>query len=258
MCAKSHQSHWTHCDPVDCSPPESPWLLCPRYSPDKNTGVPCPPPGDLPDPGIEPCLFTSLHWQAGSLPLAPSGYYGHSKFYTTLERNNILVERKNGVGVMGVSMLKFRAEEPNILINSGIPQTLKSPGLFLVEYKNEDKQGLRAKKQTWVWLLTLQVVRFPGGYFQCSQYQATACRNHSRKEHTDHAHGALRPWNTSRPHGIRVNAFISVCLLTWFPLVSCDDEVGDNVEYGKNKETDLKQKNVTHLLFLHTFLSKTK
>ena len=45
-----------------------------------------------------------------------------------------------------MSMFKFRAEEPNILIKSGISQTLKGPGLFLVKYKKEDKQGLRAKK----------------------------------------------------------------------------------------------------------------
>ena len=32
--------------------------------------LPCPPPGDRPDPGIEP---TSLHEQVGSLPLAPPG-----------------------------------------------------------------------------------------------------------------------------------------------------------------------------------------
>ena len=51
-----------------------------------------------------------------------------------------------GAGVTGVSTFKFRAQEPNVLINSGISQTLKSPGLFLVECKNEDKQGLRAKK----------------------------------------------------------------------------------------------------------------
>ena len=37
------------------------------------SGLPCPPPGDLPDPGIELCLFCLLHWQAGSLPLAPPG-----------------------------------------------------------------------------------------------------------------------------------------------------------------------------------------
>ena len=30
-------------------------------------------PGDLPDPGIEPMSLCLLHWQAGSLPLAPPG-----------------------------------------------------------------------------------------------------------------------------------------------------------------------------------------
>ena len=34
--------------------------------------LPFPPPGDLPDPGIEPCLL-HLHWQAGSFQLAPPG-----------------------------------------------------------------------------------------------------------------------------------------------------------------------------------------
>ena len=32
------------------------------------SGLPCPPPGDLPGPGV--CL---LHWQVGSLPLVPCG-----------------------------------------------------------------------------------------------------------------------------------------------------------------------------------------
>ena len=36
------------------------------------SGLPCPPPGDLTDPGIKPMSLTSnLHWQAGPLPLAP-------------------------------------------------------------------------------------------------------------------------------------------------------------------------------------------
>ena len=36
--------------------------------------LPCPPPEDFPDPGIEPAsLLSNLHWQAGSLPLAPPG-----------------------------------------------------------------------------------------------------------------------------------------------------------------------------------------
>ena len=33
------------------------------------SGLPCPPPGDHPDPGIQSHLFCLLHWQAGSLPL---------------------------------------------------------------------------------------------------------------------------------------------------------------------------------------------
>ena len=37
------------------------------------SGLPCPPPGDFPDPGIEPESLTSPHWQAGSLPLVPPG-----------------------------------------------------------------------------------------------------------------------------------------------------------------------------------------
>ena len=37
------------------------------------SGLPCPPPGDLPDPGIKPHphLLCLMHWQACSLPLAP-------------------------------------------------------------------------------------------------------------------------------------------------------------------------------------------
>ena len=35
-------------------------------------GLPCPPPGDLPDPGIKgEGLLPLLHWQVNSLPLAP-------------------------------------------------------------------------------------------------------------------------------------------------------------------------------------------
>ena len=33
----------------------------------------CPPPGDLPDPGIKPSLLCVLHRQVGSLPLVPPG-----------------------------------------------------------------------------------------------------------------------------------------------------------------------------------------
>ena len=56
------------------------------------SGLPCPLSGDLPDPGLEPVSLTSnLHWQAGSLPLAPpgkphtTGLPGNSKSGSILE-----------------------------------------------------------------------------------------------------------------------------------------------------------------------------
>ena len=63
-----NQSCPTLCDPMDCSPPGSSVL---GDSPGKNTGVlPCPPPGDLPNPGIEP---KSPTLQADSLPFESPG-----------------------------------------------------------------------------------------------------------------------------------------------------------------------------------------
>ena len=37
------------------------------------SGFPCPPPRDLPNPGIDPVSLSLLHWWAGSLPLVPPG-----------------------------------------------------------------------------------------------------------------------------------------------------------------------------------------
>ena len=37
-------------------------------------GLPCPPPGDFPNPGMEPASLCFLHWQAGSLPLTTYMY----------------------------------------------------------------------------------------------------------------------------------------------------------------------------------------
>ena len=56
--AKLLQSCPALCDPMDCSPPGS---SVHGNSPGKNTGVGFsrPPPGDLPDPGIQPMFLTS-------------------------------------------------------------------------------------------------------------------------------------------------------------------------------------------------------
>ena len=37
------------------------------------SGLPCPPPEDLPNHGITPASLLSLHWQASSSPLVPPG-----------------------------------------------------------------------------------------------------------------------------------------------------------------------------------------
>ena len=53
-------------------------LPCPWDPPGKNTsGLPCPPPGDLPYQGLNPQLLSLLLWQVGSLPLAPPGKPKH-------------------------------------------------------------------------------------------------------------------------------------------------------------------------------------
>ena len=65
------QSCQTLCDPMDCSQPGSSvnGILQARILEWVANSFS----GDLPDPGIELCLFRLLHWQAGSLPLVPPG-----------------------------------------------------------------------------------------------------------------------------------------------------------------------------------------
>ena len=72
-CATSLQSCLTLSDPTDCSPPGSMRFSRQAYW----TGLPCPPPGDLPDLGLNLHLLYLQHHQAGSLPLASPGklYY---------------------------------------------------------------------------------------------------------------------------------------------------------------------------------------
>ena len=54
------------------------------------SGLPCPPPGGLVDPGIDPMSLCLLHWQADSLPLAPPG--NDSGFDFLVSFNPILIE----------------------------------------------------------------------------------------------------------------------------------------------------------------------
>ena len=53
MCAKLLQLRLTLCNPVDCIARQAP-LSMGSSRQEYWSGLPCPPPGDLPDPGIEP------------------------------------------------------------------------------------------------------------------------------------------------------------------------------------------------------------
>ena len=56
--AQSLQSCLTLCDAMDRSPPDSSVHGIPRQ--EYWSGLPCPPPGDLPDPGIEPAVAQTV------------------------------------------------------------------------------------------------------------------------------------------------------------------------------------------------------
>ena len=76
MHAKSLQLCLTLCNPMDCSPPDSSdhEILQQEYW----SGLPFPPPGDLPDPGIKPSALTFPALAGGSLPPAPPSMYKHT------------------------------------------------------------------------------------------------------------------------------------------------------------------------------------
>ena len=64
-CVRLFETPWT----VDCQAPLSMGFSRQEYW----SGWPFPPPGDLPDPGIEPLSLSLLHWQEDSSPLALPG-----------------------------------------------------------------------------------------------------------------------------------------------------------------------------------------
>ena len=80
MSAKLFQSCLILCDLMDCSPPGSSvhGILQSRIL------EWCPPPGDLPNPGMESSLLCLLPWQVGSLPRAPSEKMNKPMSYTLL------------------------------------------------------------------------------------------------------------------------------------------------------------------------------
>ena len=79
LCAPSLESSLTLCDPMDCKPPGSSFhrILQAKYW----SGLPCPPPGDLPDSGIEPASlrFFASASRGGGGPGRPAGEELHTE-----------------------------------------------------------------------------------------------------------------------------------------------------------------------------------
>ena len=75
MHARSLQSCPTLCDAMDCSPPGS---SVHGFLQARVLMMPCPPPGNLPDPGTGLASLLSHALAGGSLPLAPPGKPGRS------------------------------------------------------------------------------------------------------------------------------------------------------------------------------------
>ena len=71
VCAKWLQPCLILCDPMDCSLLGSSAMGFSRQ--EYQSGLPCPPPGDLPDPGIELKSFMSPALTGGFFTLAPPG-----------------------------------------------------------------------------------------------------------------------------------------------------------------------------------------
>ena len=69
MCAESLQSRPTLCNPIGCSQSGSSVHGFSRQ--EYQSGLPCPPPGDLPDPGIKPTSLTFPALAGRHLPLEP-------------------------------------------------------------------------------------------------------------------------------------------------------------------------------------------
>ena len=75
------------------------------------SGLPCPPSGDLPNPGIEPEPLCLLHWQLGSLPLAHLGNprYIQKRFFLPLVKRHYFLLKC--ITLINKSVLKNKKRE---------------------------------------------------------------------------------------------------------------------------------------------------
>ena len=103
------------------------------------SGLPCPPPGDLPNPGIEPPSFSLLHWQADSLPLAWIIIKSSSCFHSfgQILEGCLVHKIVFIIATMRVELLLFSFSavsdslRPHRLLHTRLPSPSPSPRVYL-------------------------------------------------------------------------------------------------------------------------------
>ena len=85
-------------------------LLCPWDSPGKNTGVDCHAllQQIFPTQGSNLCLLRLLHWQAGSLTLAPPGKVPKSNDWCPHKKRGSETQTEGGVEEVKIGVIKSR------------------------------------------------------------------------------------------------------------------------------------------------------
>ena len=90
------------------------------------SGLPCPPPGDLPTQGSNQHLLCLLHWQAGSLPLSPEK--PAVEYYSAIDRNEF-------------ELVELRWMNLEFVIQSEVSQKEKNKYRILMHIQGIQKNG---------------------------------------------------------------------------------------------------------------------
>ena len=113
--AKSLQSCPTLCNPMDCSLPGS--SVCEDYPGSNTREVLCPPPGNLPDPGLNPRFLMSPALGGGSFTTVPPGtfYYPLLKFSFEMQSYRRPIRKNEYRGHILIQLLEQRKAVPSKL-----------------------------------------------------------------------------------------------------------------------------------------------
>ena len=80
------------------------------------SGLPCPPPRDLSNLGLNPNLLYLLHWQAGSLPVAPPGKPWGIPVHMFWRALLIIFLSLLGMSASTISRIKMKSQKDNLYL----------------------------------------------------------------------------------------------------------------------------------------------